>query len=107
VSAVVVVSPDELRALVREAVAEALAPRQNTGSELVTKGELARSLSCSTASIDRMVREGLPGVVVGKTRRFDREAVRVWLETRTPRTAPRDADDADTGPVRLISRGVR
>lgn len=101
---VLTLSQDELRAIVREAVAEALAGTTRSASRLLTKADVARELACSVATVDRMTRDGMPAVTVGRTRRFDAAACRAWLETRT---APRDADDADVAPVRLISRGVR
>jgi len=105
---VLTLSPDELRAIVREALSEALGQRPAAASRLLTKADVARELACSVATIDRMTRDGMPAVTVGRTRRFDVAACRAWLDGRSDRrTAPRDADDTDAGPVRLISRGVR
>lgn len=103
-AAVIVVTPDQLRELVRDAVREALASSgaPDAPGRLLTKSELARELSCSVATIDRMTREGAPFVTVGRTRRYDGAAVRAWLGKRAPTNAAPDA--CPTAP-RLLSRG--
>ncbi len=80
------------------------APTPSPGQRLATKSELARELSCSTATVDRMVREGMPFVAVGRTRRFDLADCRAWCEARTERAPQRTAPQ---GAVRLLSRGAQ
>jgi excisionase family DNA binding protein len=75
-----------------------------TGPALLTKQTLAAALSTSTATIDRLVRDGrIPFVRLGDSRRFDLADVRAALDVeRAERVAPRieRTDDA----VRLLSR---
>lgn len=53
---------------------------------LLSKAALARKLSVSVATIDRLTREGMPlAAHVGDSRRFDIEACRAWLATRGKR----------------------
>jgi hypothetical protein len=107
---VVTLSPDELRALVREAVheelanrAHALAPSQST---LVDRRELARALDVSPATVTRLQAEGMPCVHVGAAPRYALEHVRTWLDARGrqgTKAAPSKVREAIPG-VRLLSR---
>jgi hypothetical protein len=101
-SAVVVMGADELRTLIRDAVADALADRStSTTPRLLDKQSMAAQLSCSPATLDRMAREGCPYVLVGSVRRFDPAAVVAWVSGRSvvqPEPAPVLAG------VRLLSR---
>lgn len=65
-----------LRPMVAEMVAEPL-------PTYLDRGRLGRELCCAPATIDRMVKEGLPFVRVGSDRRFDLHAVKAWLESKT------------------------
>lgn len=81
-SAVVVLTltADELRALIRDAVADALGAQRP--ARLLTPRELAAELGVSVDTIERRAREGLPHVLVGTRRRFDAGACRAWLAAR-------------------------
>jgi predicted DNA-binding transcriptional regulator AlpA len=79
---------------------------------LIDKRELARLLSVSRATIDRLVRDGLPYLPVGDVKRFDVAECRAWLVNRDkplppdpavppPASGPRGVDQ---GGVRLLSR---
>jgi excisionase family DNA binding protein len=75
---------------------------------LLTKQELASALRVSTATVDRLCRDGkIPIVRVGESRRFDLASVRCALEAlsvQQPPTPPsQPASEAATG-VRLLTR---
>lgn len=76
---------------------------------LATKSELAHALDCSIATIDRMVRDGMPYVRVGKTKRFDVGACRAWCESRVtaPAPAPAPRQPVSLAGVRRLSGGGR
>ena len=96
---------DVLRAQARALVGVSLAPAPAAAAApLATKSELAHALDCSIATIDRMVRDGMPYVRVGKTKRFDVGACRAWCESRVTAPAPAPAP-APRPPVSLA--GVR
>lgn len=81
-------------------------PSPPAAPSLVTKQELARTLSVSVTTIDRLVHDGMPHEAVGSVRRFDLDACRTWLKTRgkkatTPAAKPPEEDSID------ISRAVR
>jgi len=83
--AIVLVTAGELREIVREVVSHLLldAPVSSLSPRrLATKSELAMELSCSSATVDRMVSMGMPAVRVGKTRRFDVGVCRAWCADR-------------------------
>ena len=67
---------ERLRGMLAELVAEPL-------PALLDRGRLARELCCAPATVDRMVKEGLPFVRVGSDRRFDLHAVKAWLKRTT------------------------
>jgi excisionase family DNA binding protein len=78
---------------------------------LLDKRGLAHTLAVSTATVDRLCREGrVPYVVVGDSRRFDLEAVRDALANSTASPAPTSPPSATPPPaarphtVRLLSR---
>src|SRR5262245_7404572 len=86
-----------------------------TPAPLVDKREIARLLAGSPATIDRLVRAGMPHVPIGDVRRFDVDACRGWLAdhgkesatTPTARSAPLTSASNDLGGVRLLSRHRR
>lgn len=74
-----------VRGLVQAIAREVAAELRGTSAEqpmapLLTKQGLATALDCSTATIDRLAREGrVPYRLVGDRRRFDLEEVRAAL----------------------------
>lgn len=51
--------------------------------ELLTPKELRKQLNISETHYWTLIREGMPGVPIGKrTRRFDIDAVLAWLKER-------------------------
>jgi hypothetical protein len=102
-----------------EETAPAVTTSTATPQPLVDKRELARMLSVSPATVDRLVRAGLPFVPVGDVRRFDVTACRAWLEEQgerraeagAPASRPRvtsasttETGSGEHGGVRLLSR---
>lgn len=84
-TAVVVVTPAELRELISEAVSEAvaeLAPA-DTPPVLVDGVTLARMLSVSRTTVHRLRVAGMPAVKLGDTWRFRPEECLRWLEGRS------------------------
>jgi excisionase family DNA binding protein len=105
------VSVEELRALVREVVREALSerPSPSSASPLVSRHELARLLGVSAATVTRMTAEGMPHVFAGASPRYSADEVRAWLAQRGrkgTKAAPQGPGAPLTG-VRLLSRGSR
>ena len=87
---------DLVRTAAREGATQALAsPGGDAGTTtapLVDKRTLAHALGVSTASVDRLCREGrIPFVLVGEVRRFDLDAVRAALEARAPQGSSKPA----------------
>jgi hypothetical protein len=105
--------------VVRQAVAEALAQQSATAppapAPLVSRHELARALSVSLATVDRLDREGQPYVRIGDAKRYDVAAVMAWHRERTasetkqvPQLVPAPTTEpaAQSG-VRRVSVGGR
>ena len=100
---IVVVSTEDLRSIIREAVAEALEGANSTPQKtLITKEELAQILSCSTYTVQRMIKEGMPHVRLGRAQRFDTEACQEWCAKRT-----RKDPTSNTNNRSVFSEGVR
>lgn len=79
----VVLTPEALRTLVSDAVADALggAPG-NAAPGLLDRASLARALGVSTSTVDRLGRVGLPCLLVCEAKRFELPAVLEWLRQR-------------------------
>lgn len=82
--ALVLLTREELSALVKEAVSEALVdlPSNEQGPLLLDRRGMARALGIGVDTLDKLRREGLPEILVGDAPRFDRESVLVWLKDR-------------------------
>ncbi len=79
----VVLSPDDLRAIVREEIRAALVTRQKQEEqgEWLTPDGVARVLGYKRRSIAGLVRRrGLPCVRVGRLLRFRRDEVEQWAK---------------------------
>lgn len=57
-----------------------------------TKSELAERLRCSTKTVERAVKRGMPVVLVGADKRFDWDEVVCWLKQRTRSTWRRNGN---------------
>lgn len=74
------------------AAVQAPQPAPEDPSRLLSKGELAKKLSVSSSTVDRLTGDGMPiAAYVGDSRRFDLAACRGWVEQRgekasTPKT---------------------
>jgi hypothetical protein len=103
-------SLDELRALVRAEVDAALAERAAAPSTapLRDKGELARALDVSPATITRLTGEGMPHVFVGASPRYALDEVCAWLAARGRQGTIAKQPRRDTiAGVTLLSRRAR
>ena len=69
-----------VREVVREELRASMPPRE------LSKAAVAAALDCSTATIDRHVRAGMPYQKKGSHRVFDADACRAWLRDRPPTT---------------------
>ena len=79
---------DVLVAALADAVADRLAyrlpeprPAEPEHSPLMTRRETAEHFRVSVATVDRWVRRGAPFLRVGCVKRFDRDALRAWLDS--------------------------
>jgi len=107
-SAKLVLSRAELEELIDAAVGravQAIAPR------LMTKAQLAESLSVTQAHVDRLVRAGMPREYIGAAPRFDRAACLAWLREHGKKgvavgsaMATTDSSDDLAGIVRVKRR---
>jgi len=82
---IVMMTTDQLRALVREEVSAALASTASRDeSDVMSTEQTAKLVGVHENTIPRLVaRDGLPTLRrVGKLRRFSRRAVVAWLEVR-------------------------
>ncbi len=80
----VVLGADAVAALVAEAVGDALERAAPVaGGQLLDRNGLARALGVSTSTVDRLVRTGLPCLLVCEARRFELPAVLEWLRARS------------------------
>jgi hypothetical protein len=74
-----------LKQHVREAVSEALDAQTRPPRLLSDERLCAEVLGCSVQTLrTRLLPEGIPFVRVGDVRRWDPEAVLVWLRSRSP-----------------------
>lgn len=103
--AIVVLTPEELRKLISEAVTEALAVKKNQPKRLVKKTELATALSCSAATINRMMDEGLPYVRAGSDCRYDVDACLEWMAAHDTSSKNERTPSLPHG-VRLLTRSA-
>ena len=49
---------------------------------MLKKQELANKLNISVAMVDKLMREGMPKLKIGKSVRFDYEQVLKWIKER-------------------------
>jgi hypothetical protein len=106
---VLVLSPEDLRAVVREAVRAELTDSTtvSAGAPLVDRHEVARLLGVSAATITRMTAEGMPHVFAGASPRYAPEEVRAWLAARGRKGTKTKGSKATVAGVRLLSRAPR
>ena len=50
---------------------------------MLKKQELADKLNISVAMVDKLMREGMPKIKIGKSVRFDYEQVLKWIKERS------------------------
>ena len=78
----VLVRLDDLRRVVRGEIDQALGQSREQPAVLLDRGALARALSVSMPTIDRLRRAGMPVVWVVQAPRFELSAVLAWLRDR-------------------------
>jgi hypothetical protein len=76
---------DDLRRLVREELDQALGQAREQPAVLLDRVALAKALTVSTTTIDRLRTQGLPTVWIIEAPRFDLNAVIAWLREQQPR----------------------
>ncbi len=80
---IVVLEADELRVIVGEALAEALASHEPAPAPaLLDRSGLARALGCSVSTVARLAKEGCPRVMLADAPRYELGAVLAWLHKR-------------------------
>lgn len=80
-SAVAVLTAEQLDAIVTGAVNRALAKREQPESDILTREQAAALLQVHPKMVTRYVREkGLPGVKLGRDWRFKRAELVRWVE---------------------------
>ena len=82
-----------VRGVVREELKAALGPPRP-----LSKNELAAALGCSTSTVDRNVRRGMPFAQERGSRVFDLDACRAWLR----RTAPHDLTPSQVAVAKVL-----
>jgi excisionase family DNA binding protein len=82
---VVVMSPNDLRELLRDVVFEVMQEWVEDARKplaLLDRGGLAQALGCSTTTISKLLRDGCPSVRLGDVHRFKLDEVLAWLKQR-------------------------
>jgi hypothetical protein len=82
----IALSPDELRAMVRDAVAEAMAGDKPASTKrYMDAKEIAAHFGVSRATVSNWTaKEGCPHLLRGKVLRFELAAVEAWFRGREP-----------------------
>lgn len=87
---VIVTTPEQLRELIAEAVADALAQMARTAEPapaLVDVAGMARILQTSRPSVYRLIEQGAPHMRLLESYRFEPAAVLAWLKGPKPTKA--------------------
>lgn len=70
-----------LKEVVLEALAEAQ-PAKPTLPGLLTPDELCEAIRVSRSKLDSLLKEGLPYVKCGSTKRYDLDQVKAWMRSQ-------------------------
>ena len=74
-----------VRSTVTEAVVALIPTTKSEGPPpLLDRAGLGRALDVSIATVDRLVRDGCPFLLVLDSRRFEIDVVKAWLRSRSP-----------------------
>lgn len=94
--AVVVVTPEQLTALIREAVETALAEHEPPEAPvLLERNGIARALGIGLSTVGRLQKAGMPVVYIGDSPRYLVDECIAWLkENRGPLAAERTVEEA-------------
>lgn len=85
-NAVVLMSPEEVRDLVRTAIREELTSQRDPERDVLTAEQVAGMLAVHVKTIAKLVaRDGLPARRLGREYRFHRDEVLGWLAERAVR----------------------
>lgn len=76
---IVVVSPEELRALIREEVRAALAPAPEPEALYMRVSEFAEWMGVSERHVWSLVKQGLPTIGAGRARRVETRSAVEWM----------------------------
>ena len=96
-SAVLVMTPEQVRDLVRAAVREELAAHQGPERDVLTTEHVAEMLDVHVRTVTKLVaRDGLPAHRLGREYRFNRSEVLAWLEERAARPGAQASRHAET-----------
>lgn len=87
-----ILTPNELRDLVRMVVREELASHRNPASEVLTAEKVAAMLDVHVKTVAKLVtRDGLPAHRLGREYRFNRAEVLNWLQERSAKPGTHSA----------------
>ena len=94
---VLVLTPEEVRDLVRKAVREELDARGDLNRDVLTAEEVAALLSVHPKTVTKLVtREGMPAHRLGREYRFSRSEITAWLEERAVKPGSQTARHAES-----------
>lgn len=79
----ILTTPEQLQAIVAEAVAAALGEQAPAGTRrLLDRHQLGAAFSCSASKVDDLRRSGMPFLRVGESPRYDIDECIAWLSKR-------------------------
>lgn len=86
---VIVTTPDQLRHVIRTELEAALEESgvRGSGPALLNREQIADALGCSTFTIDKLKRQGLPCFRVGDSPRFELAKCLEWFEQHKEQSA--------------------
>jgi len=80
----ILVTATELRAIVREAVQDALGTATEAPPRYAEASDIAKHFGVSRATVSAWKQDGCPHILRGKVLRFELAAVEAWFRGREP-----------------------